>query len=113
MENLTIDTFKEKIFDYPKSDKFIGTKPAIIDFYADWCKPCHMIEPILEELDAEYPDIDFYKLNTEEQFEVAAVFGIRNIPAVLIIPLTDAPKMLIGAHSKGKFKEAIKDTLKM
>ena len=87
MEHLTVETFKEKVFDYTQSQEWLfkGTKPAIIDFYADWCNPCKMVAPILEELSIEYPQIDFYKINTEEQNELASVFGIRSIPSILFI----------------------------
>lgn len=111
MENLTVETFKEKVFDYTQNTEwsFKGEKPAIIDFYADWCQPCKMVAPILEELDAEYPSIDFYKINTEEQNELAATFGIRSIPSILFIPVGGQPQMAMGAFPKETFKKAIKD----
>lgn len=88
---------------------FKGTKPAIIDFYADWCNPCKMVAPILEELSNEMPNVDFYKINTEDQNELAAVFGIRSIPSLLFIPVTGQPSMAMGALPKDAFKKAIKD----
>lgn len=112
MENLTVETFKQKVFDYtnnPTEFKFVGNKPAIIDFYADWCNPCKMIAPIMEELSVEHPDIDFYKINTEEESELAAIFQIRNIPAILFVPMTGQPQMAVGAIPKASFKKAIKD----
>lgn len=111
MEHLTVETFKEKIFDYTQSQEWLfkGTKPAIIDFYADWCNPCKMIAPILEELSGEYPNIDFYKVNTEEQNELAATFGIRSIPSILFIPVSGQPHMSIGGMPKNAFKKAIKE----
>jgi thioredoxin len=114
MENLTKETFKEKIFDFETETewKFKGTKPAVIDFYADWCGPCRMIAPALEELSGEYPDIDFYKVDTEAQGEIAAAFQIKNIPMILFIPLEGKPGMVIGALPKEKLKEAIRDILK-
>jgi len=113
MENLTTETFKEKIFDYGQEGdwSFNGTNPAIIDFYAEWCGPCKTIAPILEELDDEYPNIDFYKVDTEAQAELAVAFGIRSIPAVLFIPLTGMPQMSLGAIPKSTFKTAIKEIL--
>ena len=109
MENLTFDAFKEKVFDFEtnKEWKFLGDKPAIIDFYADWCAPCKTIAPILVELDAEYEDIDFYKVNTEEQAQLAAIFGIQSIPSLLFIPLEGQPQMAMGALPKATFKDAI------
>lgn len=110
MEHLTVETFKEKVFDYTQSQEWLfkGTKPAIIDFYADWCNPCKMVAPILEELSIEYPQIDFYKINTEEQNELASVFGIRSIPSILFIPVGGQPQMSMGAIPKESFKQAIK-----
>ena len=113
MENLTVETFKEKVFDYSQGGdwSFKGSKPAIIDFYADWCNPCKMVAPILEELSVEYPNVDFYKVDTDAQNELAATFGIRSIPSILFIPLTGQPQMAMGALPKETFKKAIKDVL--
>jgi len=113
MENLTVETFKEKVFDYTQGGEwsFKGTKPAVIDFYADWCQPCKMVAPILEELSTEYTGIDFYKVDTEVENELAAVFQIRSIPSILFIPLTGQPQMAMGALPKETFKTAIKDVL--
>jgi len=89
MEQLTLGTFKEKVFDYEKNKewKFEGDRPAIIDFYADWCGPCKMVEPVLEELSSEYKGkVDIYRVNTEMQQELAAAFGIRSIPSLLFVP---------------------------
>ena len=113
MENLTVETFKEKVFDYVQNEEwsFKGEKPAIIDFYADWCQPCKTIAPILEELDTEFENVDFYKVNTEEQNELAATFGIQSIPSILFIPLDGMPQMALGALPKETFREAIGQVL--
>ena len=113
MENLTVETFKEKVFDYTVNDEwsYKGEKPAIIDFYADWCGPCKTIAPILEELDAEIEEVDFYKVNTEEQTELAATFGIQSIPSILFIPVEGMPQMALGALPKETFKQAIEQVL--
>jgi len=113
MENLTVETFKEKVFDYTQTKEwsFKGDKPAIIDFYADWCGPCKTIAPILEELDTEYESIDFYKVNTETENELAATFGIQSIPSILFIPLEGSPQMALGALPKETFKKAISEIL--
>ena len=113
MENLTVETFKEKVFDYTleKEWSFKGEKPAIIDFYADWCQPCKIIAPILEELDTEIDGVDFYKVNTEEQNELAATFGIQSIPSILFIPMEGQPQMTTGALPKQTFREAINKVL--
>lgn len=113
MENLTTETFKEKVFDYTLNNEwsFKGEKPAVIDFYADWCGPCKTVAPILEELDGEYENVDFYKINTEEQPELAATFGIRSIPSILFIPVVGHPQMALGAIPKETLKKAIDQIL--
>ena len=115
MENLTFDTFKKKVFDFEKNEgkpfKFKGKKPAIIDFYADWCAPCKTLAPVLDELDAEHDNVDFYKINTEEQQDLTAIFGIQSIPSILFIPLTGEPQMAMGAIPKETFKKAIEEVL--
>lgn len=112
MEHLTKETFIEKIFDYENSNEwnYKGTKPAIIDFYADWCGPCKMVAPILEEIAKEYDGlIDIYKIDTEAEQELAMVFGIRSIPSILFIPVGDRPQMAVGAFPKDGFIKAIED----
>ncbi len=116
IEHLTAETFKEKVFDYvnEKEWKYKGDKPAIIDFYADWCSPCKMLAPILEEIDAEYNGkIQIYKINTEEEQELSYAFGIQSIPSILFIPLDDQPRMAVGALPKNNLEEIIKDVLKV
>ncbi len=114
LEHLTNETFKEKIFNYEsnKEWKFEGEIPAIIDFYADWCGPCKTIAPILEELKDEYGDkLEIYKVNTEEQQELAGIFGIQSIPSLLFIPKEGQPQMAMGALPKETFKQAISEVL--
>jgi len=116
IEHLTAETFKEKVFDYvnEKEWKYKGDKPAIIDFYADWCSPCKMLAPILEEIDKEYNGkIQIYKINTEEEQELSYAFGIQSIPSILFIPLDDQPPMAVGALPKNNLEEIIKDVLKV
>ena len=116
IEHLTAETFKEKVFDYvnEKEWKYKGDKPAIIDFYADWCSPCKMLAPILEEIDKEYNGkIQIYKINTEEEQELSYAFGIQCIPSILFIPLDDQPRMAVGALPKNNLEEIIKDVLKV
>jgi thioredoxin len=114
LEHLTNETFKEKIFNYENSKewKFEGETPAIIDFYADWCGPCKMVAPILEELKDEYGDkLEIYKVNTEEQRELSSVFGIQSIPSLLFIPKEGQPQMAMGALPKETFRQAISEVL--
>jgi thioredoxin 1 len=116
MEFLTKDVFLKKIFDYEneKEWKYLGDKPAIIDFYADWCGPCKMVAPVLEKLDEEYDGkMYFYKIDTEAEQELAGAFGIQSIPSLLFIPMDDKPQMAAGALPKEAFEEAIKDVLKV
>ncbi len=116
MEHLTKETFKQNIFDFEnnKEWKFEGDKPCIIDFYADWCAPCKMVAPVLEELAQEYKGkLDFYKVNTEEQQELAQLFGIMSIPTIMFIPKNDKPQIAQGALPKEVFKDSIKTVLKV
>lgn len=114
MEHLTKQTFLEKVFDYEnkKDWEYTGELPAIIDFYADWCAPCKMVAPILEELAEEYKGkVNIYKVDTEAEQELAAVFGIRSIPSILFIPMSDRPQMAAGALPKESFVQAINEIL--
>jgi len=114
LEHLTSESFKQKIFNYEtnKEWKFEGNTPAIIDFYADWCSPCRIVAPILEELKEEYGDkLDIFKVNTEEQRELSAIFGIQSIPSLLFIPKEGQPQMAMGALPKETFKQAISEVL--
>lgn len=116
VEHLTTASFKKKVFNYDanKDWKFEGTRPAIIDFYADWCGPCKQVAPILEQLQKEYEGkIDVYKVNTEQERELSEAFGIRSIPSILFIPLNDRPQMAQGALPKNSFVQAIKEILKV
>ena len=112
---LTKADFLAKVMDYeanPQEWKYLGDKPAIIDFYASWCGPCKMVAPILEELAEEYDgQIYIYKVNTEKEQELAAMFGIRSIPSILFIPMGEQPQMAMGAMPKSSFKEAIDKVL--
>ncbi len=116
LEHLTKETFKEKVFNFEanKEWKFEGEKPAIIDFYADWCMPCKVVAPILEELSEDFKGkIDIYKVNTEEERELSAMFGIQSIPSLLFIPKEGQPQMAMGALPKETFIKAFKDVLKV
>lgn len=114
LEHLTKDAFLEKVFNYEtnKEWKYEGELPCIIDFYADWCMPCKMVAPVLEELAREYEGkINIYKVDTEEEQELAAIFGIRSIPSLLFCPKDGQPQMAMGALPKESFKKAIEDVL--
>ncbi|WP_373016925.1 thioredoxin [Muriicola sp.] len=110
---LTTEQFKEEIFDYTKEKdwNYKGDKPAIIDFYADWCGPCKMVAPILEELSEEHPEMVIYKVDTEVERELSAVFQIRSIPSMLFIPMEKQPMMQAGALPKHVLQEVIQKEL--
>ncbi|MDR9373522.1 MAG: thioredoxin [Schleiferiaceae bacterium] len=112
--NLTADKFRSEVFDYTahKEWQFKGDKPAIIDFYADWCGPCKMVAPIFEELSEEYgADLTIYKVDTEAEQELAAMFGIQSIPSILFIPMDKTPMMQKGALPKQSLKKVIEEEL--
>lgn len=115
-EVLTKETFQSKVFNFEKNKdwKFEGDKPCIIDFYADWCGPCKMLAPILEELSNEYGDkINIYKVDTEKEQELSGMFGIRSIPSILFVPMDDQPQMAAGALPKAQLEKVIADVLKV
>lgn len=116
METLNVTGFKSKVFDFEnqKEWKFEGELPAIIDFYADWCGPCRMQAPVLEEISKAYEGkIHVFKVNTEASPELASLFRIRGIPALLFIPKTGKPSLASGFMPKETLKEAIRDVLKV
>ncbi len=114
MEHLTKDTFMQKVFNFEQNKewKFEGELPCIIDFYADWCQPCKIVAPILDELAKEYEGkINIYKVDTEDQQELAGAFGIRSIPSMLFCPKEGQPQMAQGALPKESLIGAINDVL--
>ncbi|MFZ5940231.1 MAG: thioredoxin [Bacteroidota bacterium] len=114
IEFLTAETFRQKVFDYENNSewKFEGELPCLIDFYADWCGPCKMVAPILEELAGEYSGkMNIYKVDTEDQQELAAIFGIQSIPSLLFVPVGDQPQMAMGALPKETFVRAFREIL--
>ncbi len=115
-ENLTKEAFLEKVFNFENNQEWVfeGKVPAIIDFYADWCGPCKMIAPILEQLSEEYGDkINIYKIDTEAEQELAAAFAIRSIPSMLFCPMEGQPQMANGALPKQELERIIADVLEV
>ncbi len=113
-EYLTKEQFLTKVFNYEKNKdwKFEGELPCIIDFYADWCGPCKTVAPILEELSDEYKGkVNIYKVNTEQEQELAGAFGIRSIPSMLFVPQDGQPQMAAGALPKDALEKAMEDVL--
>jgi thioredoxin len=115
VNQMSTQMFNKLIWDYkanPKEFTFNGDIPVIIDFYADWCRPCRMVAPIMEEFAKEYSGrIRVYKVNTDAEQELAQLFQIRSIPAVMFIPKTGKPQMSVGALPKDAFKKLINDVL--
>jgi len=102
-EQLTKNTFLQKVFNYEQNQdwKFEGNIPAIIDFWAPWCGPCRMVGPIIDELSTEYAGkVNFYKVNVDDEQELAGVFGIRSIPSMLFVPKEGKPKMAVAHYRK-------------
>ncbi len=109
-ENLTKQSFVEKVFDFEKNAdwKYQGELPCVIDFWAPWCGPCRAVGPVIDELSKEYAGkVNFYKINTDEEQELAGAFGIRSIPSLLFVPMAGKPKMAVGALPRNALKEAI------
>ncbi len=113
-EHLNKDSFLEKVFDYEnnKEWKFEGELPCVIDFWAPWCGPCRVVGPVLDELSEEFKGkVNFYKVNTDEEQELGAAFGIRSIPSLLFVPKEGQPKMAVGALPKETLRKAIEEEL--
>ena len=111
---LSSKEFKAQVYDISQKDPaYLGSRPAIVDFYASWCGPCRAISPILDELAKEYGDkIVIYKVDVDASGDIAQAFGIRSIPAVMYIPLKGEPAMTLGARDKAKFEKEIAAYLK-
>ena len=112
--NLTLQDFKDNVFDFEnqKEWNYRGSKPAIIDFYADWCGPCKTVAPVLVELAGEFEDeLTIYKVDTEKEEEMSAMFGIQSIPTFLFIPMNEPPMIQNGAIPKKAFEKVIRERL--
>lgn len=109
-ENLSKQSFFDKVYNYEANEewKYEGKLPCVVDFWAPWCGPCRVVGPVIEELSKEYAGtVNFYKVNTDEEQELASAFGIRSIPSLLFVPKSGQPKMAVGALPKNALKEAI------
>ncbi len=113
VEELNAASFNAKVYDMTAEElKYLGDKPAIVDFTATWCGPCQRISPILEELAKEYDGkIVIYKVDIDKNRDLATAFNISSIPAIMYIPLNGEPVMTVGARDKGKFKTEIATVL--
>jgi thioredoxin 1 len=115
-EHLTKESFVTKVFDFENNQdwKYAGETPAIIDFWAQWCPPCRALSPVLDEIAKEYEGkLTVYKVNTDEQVEIASLFGIQSIPSLLWIPMKEKPQMFVGALPKSGLLKLVKDVLKV
>lgn len=114
--NLTKGGFLRRVADFensPNEWKFLGNKPALIDFFAPWCGPCKMLSPVLDELAEEYEGtIDIYKVNIDDEEELADIFGIRSVPTLLFVPLQGDPKRAMGAMPKSEIRNILNKMLK-
>jgi thioredoxin len=113
--HITKEDFLSKVSNYeqnPGKWEYLGDKPCLIDFYADWCGPCKAVAPVLEDLAGEYKDqIYIYKVDTEAEQDLAADFGIRSIPTLLFCPVGEDPQQALGALPKATLKKAINEVL--
>ena len=115
-ELLTMDSFKKKVFDFEanKEWKYEGDLLAIIDFYADWCGPCKMVAPLLEELGKKYEGkLHVYKVDTEAEPELAGMFQVQSIPTLFFVPKEGEPRFALGALPKKELEKAISEVLKV
>jgi len=113
---ITQEEFIEKVFDYKNNKEWVfkGNKPVIVDFYADWCAPCRMLAPILDELQKDYKDkIQIYKVNTDKNRELSSVFNVSSIPTILFIPMNENPSYQRGLLSKSDLENIIENFLKV
>lgn len=114
--NLTDDSFKQLVFNYEKNKewKYEGNKPAIIDFYADWCAPCRQLSPLVEDLAKQYSGkIVVYKVDTEKEGKLTQILGIQALPTLLFIPMEGKPQVTMGALPKESLEQAVNQVLKI
>lgn len=113
--NLTKGGFLRKVYDYetnPNEWKFLGARPALIDFYASWCGPCKALAPVLDELSMEYAGrVDIYKVNVDDEEELAALFKVRSIPTLLFVPMNGNPQVSMGAMSKAELTKRLDELI--
>lgn len=114
-EYLTYETFKQKVWDFEKNPQvwvYEGDVPCVIDFYADWCRPCRMVAPIMDDLAKTYDGkLKIYKVDVDKEKQLAAAFQIRSIPAVLFSPVKGQPMMQAGALPKDQYVRIIEENL--
>ena len=106
--NLTKGGFLRRVANYithPHEWKFLGERPALIDFYAPWCGPCKGLLPVLDDLAREYAGrIDIYKVNVDDEPELASLFRVRSVPTLVFAPMEGHPHISAGAPSRSQLK---------
>jgi len=115
-EHLNAEAFKKRVFDWEKSKewKYAGELPAIVDFYAEWCGPCKMLGPVLEELSGKYAGkLNVFKVDIDQEPDLAGLFGVQSVPTLLFIPTEGQPSMALGALPKPQLEKAIGEVLKV
>jgi thioredoxin 1 len=115
-EHLDSDAFKKKIFDWNKNEewKYEGALPAIVDFYAEWCMPCKMLGPVLEDISGKYEGrMSVFKVDIDKEPEIAGIFGVQSVPSLLFIPKEGKPSMALGALPKPQLEKVIGEVLKV
>lgn len=112
--HLTNEQFKKLVFNYEvnKEWKYLGNKPCIIDFYANWCAPCRLMSPRLEEIAKEYSGkLIVYKVDTDKEQQLSASLGIQSLPTLLFVPQNGQPQGSLGAIPKESLVKAIHEVL--
>lgn len=115
MKSINTEEFKELVYDFQKNPQdfvFNGKNPVMIDFYADWCAPCKNLLPIFENLSNNNQDMDFFKVNVEDESEVTAHFNIRNLPYLLLINTDGEKKTISGFKTKDELQNIINNFIK-
>jgi thioredoxin len=107
------DRFKDVIADWGARDwKMVSPRPVVVDFYADWCGPCRRLAPILREIAHYYQgEVDFYRINVDDNPDIAAAFEVRSIPMLLICPLDGEPKTVVGLYAKQEYIRVINQAI--
>lgn len=113
--NLTKGGFLRKVANYeanPTEWKFLGDKPALIDFYASWCGPCKALSPVLDELAKEFDGkVDIYKVNVDNEKELTSLFRIRSVPTLVFVPMQGDPQVSAGALNRIQLRQALNNLL--
>ena len=115
VKQLTYKEFTKKVWDFEKDPStflYKGKLPAVIDFYADWCGPCRRVAPIMEKLATEYDGkLLVYKINVDQEKDLASAFQVKSIPMVLFIPMEGQPMMQVGAMQEAEYKKVVEEHL--